>query len=77
MDFITQLLVTKKHNDSIMVVIEKLTKETQFIRVKSTHKGINIAEIFRMHGQPKTIIYKRETKFTFKFLKILFNGLDT
>jgi hypothetical protein len=37
MDFITRLPKIRQH-DSIMVVVDKLTKETHFIHVKSTHK---------------------------------------
>jgi hypothetical protein len=36
----------QKHNDSIMVVIDKLSKSTHFIPIKSSFKAINIAEIF-------------------------------
>ena len=36
MDFITNLLKSKKQNDSIFVVIDKLSKEAHFIPVKST-----------------------------------------
>jgi hypothetical protein len=46
MDFITNLPKTVKHHDSIMVVVEKLTKETHCIPVKNTHKVKNIAEIY-------------------------------
>jgi hypothetical protein len=35
-----------KQHDSIMVVVEKLTKTTQFILVKATHKATNIAIIY-------------------------------
>jgi len=82
MEFITGLPTTKKHNDSIMVVIDKLTKFAHFILVKSTYKDINIAkifkkEVFKMHGLPKTIISYRDTKFTSNFWKTLFNGLGT
>jgi len=38
MDFITGFPKTKKQNDSIMVVVEKLTKYSHFIPVKSTHR---------------------------------------
>jgi hypothetical protein len=44
-DFITKLPRTVKQHDSIMVVVDKLTKETHFIPVKTTHKATNIAEI--------------------------------
>jgi hypothetical protein len=43
MDFITGLPRSSKQNDSIMVVVDKLSKETHFIPVKSTYKAINIA----------------------------------
>jgi hypothetical protein len=36
MDFITRLPTSTKHNDAIMVVVDKLSKSTHFIPVKST-----------------------------------------
>ena len=46
MDFITGLPKRRKQNDSIMVVVDKLSKYAHFIPVKTTFKGVNIAEIF-------------------------------
>ena len=46
MDFITGLLMTWRQHDSIMVVVDKLTKAAHFIPVKSTHKTDDIAKIF-------------------------------
>jgi hypothetical protein len=43
MDFITGLPKTNKQHDSIMVVVEKLTKATHFVLVKTTHTTTNIA----------------------------------
>jgi hypothetical protein len=62
-----------------MVVVDKLSKETHFIPIKSTFKvidGVDVftKEIFRLHGFPKTIISDQDVKFTSKFLKILFVG---
>ena len=53
--------LTKNKNDSIFVVIDKLSKEAHFIPVKLTYKAVNIVdiflkEIFRLHGIPKVII---------------------
>jgi hypothetical protein len=42
-DFITKLPKTMKQHDSIMVVVDKLTKETHFFPVKTTHKEENIS----------------------------------
>ena len=45
MDFITKLPKKILKNDAIMVVVDKLTKATHFIPVKTTHKAANIAII--------------------------------
>jgi hypothetical protein len=67
MDFITVLPRTNKQHDSIMVVVEKLTKATHFVPRKTTHTTTNIAEIYireiaRLHGIPRTIVSDRDTK---------------
>jgi hypothetical protein len=46
MDFITILPRTGKQHDSIMVVVDKLTKSAHFIPLKTTHKAADIADIF-------------------------------
>ena len=61
MDFIIGLSKSKKQNDFIFVVIEKLSKASHLIPVKSTYKEVHIAniflkEIFRLHRIPKEII---------------------
>jgi hypothetical protein len=55
-----------------MVVVDKLSKETHFLPVKSTYKYINIVdismkEILLLHGIPKTVILDRDMKFTGNF----------
>eukprot|EP00253_Pinus_taeda_P012179 PITA_12179 len=82
MDFITGLPRTKKNNDSIMVVVDKLSKAAHFIPVQSTFRATQIAHIFmqnvfRLHGLPKTIISDRDVKFTSAFWKTLFADLGT
>jgi hypothetical protein len=82
MDFITGLPKTQRQHDSIMVVVDKLSKSAHFIPVKSTYKAINITEIFmkeifRLHGIPKMVISDRDVKFTSNFWKELFAGLET
>eukprot|EP00253_Pinus_taeda_P033032 PITA_33032 len=72
MDFITGLPKTKRNNDSIMVVVDKLSKEAHFIPVQSTYRAVKIAHVFmqnvfRLHGLPKTIISDRDVKFTSAF----------
>ena len=46
MDFITKIPRTKKQRDSIMVVVDKLTKDAHIIPVKLTHKEGNIVDIY-------------------------------
>ena len=81
MDFITGLPKKKKQNNSILVVINKLSKEAHFILMKSTYKAVNIAdiflkEIFRLHGIPKVIISDRDVKFIGNFWRSLFSRLE-
>ena len=67
------LPMTWRQHDSIMVVVDKLTKVAHFIPVKSTHKMDGIAkifmkEIFKLHGLPKAIISDR-CQVHFQFLE--------
>ena len=74
MDFITGLLMTWRQHDSIMVVVDRLTKAVHFIPAKSMHKTDDIAkifmkELFKLHGLPKAIVSDRDVKFTSNFWK--------
>ena len=80
--FMTNLPQKRLKNDAIMVVVDKLTKETHFILVKTTHKASNIENIYmkevsRLHGILKDIISDRDSKFTSNFWKGLFKGFGT
>ena len=82
LDFITGLPKNQNQNDSIMVVVDKLSKASHFIPVKTTYKATNIADIFlkhifRLHGVPRVIISDRDPKFTGNFWKYLFKALNT
>ena len=46
LDFITGIPRNQNQNDSIMVVVDKLSKATHFISIKTTYKATNIADIF-------------------------------
>ena len=41
--FITGVPLTQKQHDSIMVVVDKLSKYSHFIPVKSSYKAVNVA----------------------------------
>ena len=82
LDFITGLPRNQNLNDSIMVVIDKLSKAAHFIPVKTTYKAANIADIFmkqifHLHGILKVIILDRDPKFTCNLWKSLFKGANT
>jgi hypothetical protein len=81
-DFNTNFPRTFKQHDSIMVVVDKMTKETHIILVKNTHKETNIVEIYmkevvRLHGVPKEIVSERDPKYTSNFWKGVFKGFGT
>jgi hypothetical protein len=82
MDFITKLPRTTKQHDSIMVVVEKLTKVVHFILVKSTHKVADIVdiymrEIYMLHGVSKRIVFDIDPNLTSNFWKGIFKGFGT
>jgi hypothetical protein len=61
MDFIVGLPKTAKGFDSIWVIIDRLTKITHFLPVKTDHLVVvyvqlYIARILSLHGVPKTIV---------------------
>ena len=82
MDFITGLPRNSKQHDSIMVVVDRLSKLAHFIPVKNTYSPSEVAHVFirkivRLHGVPKKIVPDRDAKFTSKFWKELFACLGT
>jgi hypothetical protein len=79
MDFMMGFPRKGKLHYSIMVVVDKLTKDTHFIPLKTTHKAANVADIFmkevaRFHGIPKKLMSNRDPKFTSNLWKGFFKG---
>jgi hypothetical protein len=69
MDFIVGLPRTRTGYDSIWVVVDRLTKTTHFIPVKTTYNSVVLAELYMarivcLHGVPKKIVSDRGTQFT-------------
>jgi hypothetical protein len=61
MDFIVGLPRTHKGNDSIWVIVDRLTKVAHFIPVKTTFETHKLAELYidnilKFHGAPKSIV---------------------
>ncbi|KAK1681340.1 hypothetical protein QYE76_042188 [Lolium multiflorum] len=82
MDFITGLPKSSRGNDSIWVVIDRLTKVAHFIPVKTTYQGPKLAELYisrivALHGTPKSIVSDRGSQFTSRFWQKVHEGLGT
>jgi hypothetical protein len=72
MDFIVGLPITQLGYDSILVIVDRLTKVAHFISVKTTYSGPQFAELYMsrivcLHGVSKKILSDRGTQFTLKF----------
>ena len=69
MDFVTGLPKVRGGYDSIWVIVDRLTKSTHFIPVKTTYQAKDLAKIYlkeivKLHGAPNSIISDRGTQFT-------------
>jgi hypothetical protein len=82
MDFIVGLPLTPRKDDSIWVIVDRLTKTAHFIPVHSTYSAECHAEIYidlvvRLHGFPKTILSDRGTQFVARFWAQVRESLGT
>jgi transposase InsO family protein len=82
MDFITGLPRSSRGHDSILVIIDRLTKVAHFLPIKTTHKGRDLADLYMsrivsLHGVPKVIVTDRGTQFTSRFWRKLHEALGT
>ncbi|WVZ97506.1 hypothetical protein U9M48_043033 [Paspalum notatum var. saurae] len=82
MDFIVGLPCSPKGNDSIWVIVDRLTKSAHFISVKANYNASRLAELYiqnilRLHGAPLSIVSDRGPQFTARFWKSLQRALDT
>lgn len=73
LDFITRLQKIMRQDDSIMLVVDILCKEINFIPIKSTYGTIQIANVFKK----EILLSDKVAKFTSKFWKALLGGVGT
>jgi hypothetical protein len=52
MDFIVGLCCTQARNDSIWVIVDRLTKVAHFIPVKITYSGTKLTELYVSNSMP-------------------------
>ena len=69
MDFVTGLPRSQRGNDTIWVIVDRLTKSAHFLAVKETDKfstpaDIHLKEVVSRHGVPISISSDRDARFT-------------
>jgi hypothetical protein len=82
MDFIVGLPRTQKGNDSIWVIVDRLTKVAHFLPVKTNYSVSRLAELYvdnilKLHGAPRSIVSDRGPQFTAQFWKSLHASMGT
>ncbi|GKE57550.1 putative reverse transcriptase domain-containing protein, partial [Tanacetum coccineum] len=82
MDFVTKLPKTSTGQDTIWVIIDRLTKSAHLLPMKETDSmekltGQYFKEVVSRHGVPILIISDRDSKFTSHFWKSLNEALGT
>jgi hypothetical protein len=82
MDFIVGFPMMSRRHDSILVVVDTLTKSAHFIPVKNTYQAPEITrffinEIVRLHGILKKIISDRGSVFMGRFWTSFQEALGT
>ncbi|GJW20225.1 putative reverse transcriptase domain-containing protein [Tanacetum coccineum] len=81
MDFVTKLPKTTSGQDTIWVIVDRLTKSAHFLPMKKTDTMEKLTrqylkEVVSRHGMPVSIISNRDSKFTSHFWKSLNEALD-
>nr|GEW68342.1 putative reverse transcriptase domain-containing protein [Tanacetum cinerariifolium] len=82
MDFVTKLPKTQSGNDTIWVIVDRLTKSAHFLPMKETDPMDKLArlylkEVVTRHGIPVLIICDRGPRFTSNFLKAFQKAMGT
>ncbi|GJV09346.1 putative reverse transcriptase domain-containing protein [Tanacetum coccineum] len=82
MDFITKLPRSKKGHDTILVIVDRLTKWAHFLAIREDYSTerlakIYIDEIVAQHGVPVSIILDRDRRFTSRCWQTVQKALGT
>ena len=82
MDFVSGFPLTQQKHGSVWVIVDNLTKLTQFIPVKMDYSMDRLAELYveeiiRLHGVPSYIVSDRDPRFTSRFWNELQSTLGT
>ncbi|GJT89663.1 putative reverse transcriptase domain-containing protein [Tanacetum coccineum] len=82
MDFVTKFPKTSTGQDTIWVIVDRLTKSAHFLPMKENDlmeklTRLYLKEVVMRHGVPVSIIFDRDGRFTSQFRKSLQNALGT
>ena len=82
MDFVTGLLKSVKGHDAIWVIVDRLTKSSHFLPIKTTFSldrlaQLYVMEIVRLHGVLVSMVPDRDPCFTSKFWNSLHKAMGT
>ncbi|GKE27545.1 putative reverse transcriptase domain-containing protein, partial [Tanacetum coccineum] len=82
MDFVTKLPRTQSGNDTIWVIVDRLTKSAHFLPMRETDPMDKLArlylkEVVTRHGIPVSIICDRDPRFTSNFWKSFQKAMGT
>nr|GEY70456.1 reverse transcriptase domain-containing protein [Tanacetum cinerariifolium] len=82
MDFITKLPRTQSGNDTIWVIIDRLTKSAHFLPMRETNPmdkltRLYLKDVVTRHEIPVLIIYDRDPRFALNFLRLFQKAMGT
>ncbi|GJZ58034.1 reverse transcriptase domain-containing protein [Tanacetum coccineum] len=82
MDFITKLPRSKSGNDTIWVIVDRLTKSAHFLAIREDYSTERLAKIYvdeivARHGVPVSIISDRDGRFTSRCWQTVQKALGT
>ncbi|GKF04465.1 putative reverse transcriptase domain-containing protein [Tanacetum coccineum] len=82
MDFVTKLPRTQSGNDTIWVIVDRLTKSAHFLPMRETDPMDKLAklylkEVVTRHGIPVSIICDRDPRFTSNFWRSFQKAMGT
>jgi hypothetical protein len=82
MDFVVGLPRTPKGNDSVWVIVDRVTKVAHFVPVKTRYATEKLADLYvehvlRLHGAPRSIMSNCGPQFVSKFWKSFHKLLGT
>jgi hypothetical protein len=71
-DFVCGLPMSRSQKDTILVIVDRLTKTVHFIPVTMRYSSekllqLYIQEIVRLHGVPSSIVSNRDLRFMSRF----------